>query len=247
MDRLKDKVAIVTGGTSGIGEGICLAYGKEGAKVVVAGRSVERGEKVVAAIKEAGGEATFIQTDIVKEEEIIALVDKTVELYGKLDVMINDAGIGFSGPIEITTSEVWDNVMNTNAKSVFLGIKYSIPHLLKTKGALITVSSMGGVKPLPMHYVYSPAKAAASMVTRVAALQYAADGVRCNVICPGVVDTPIIGTAPPEVKAAVCSTIPMGRLGEPEDIANLAVYLGSDECAWTTGHCFCADGGSTLL
>ena len=247
MGRLENKVAIVTGGTSGIGEGICLAYAAEGAKVVVAGRSIERGEKVVSTIKEIGGEASFIQTDVAKESEIISLIEKTIELYGKLDIMINNAGIGFSGPIEETTSEIWDNVMNTNAKSVFWGIKYSIPELLKTKGALITVSSMGGVKPLPQHYVYSPAKAAAAMVTRVAALQYAADGIRCNVICPGVVDTPIIGSAPPEIKEAVCSTIPMGRLGVPKDIANLAIYLGSDECQWTTGHCFCADGGSTLL
>lgn len=247
MDRLKDKIAIVTGGTSGIGAGICLAYGKEGAKVVVAGRNEERGTKVAEEIKTAGGEATFIQADVSKEEEIISLIEKTVELYGKLDIMVNNAGIGFSGTMEETTSEIWDEVMTTNAKAVFLGIKYSIPHLLKTKGSLITVSSMGGLKPLPSHFVYSPAKAAAAMVTRVAAFEYAKAGVRCNVICPGVVDTPIIGCAPPEVRDAVCSTIPMGRLGQPEDIAHLAVYLGSDECVWTTGHCFSPDGGSTLL
>lgn len=247
MGRLENKVAIVTGGTSGIGAGICLSYGKENAKVVVAGRNAERGNKIAEEIKTTGGEATFIQSDVTKESAIISLINQTIEIYGKLDIMVNNAGIGFSEPMEQTTSEIWDEVMNTNAKSVFLGIKYSIPELLKTKGSLITVASMGGVKPLPSHFVYSPAKAAAAMVTRVAALEYAKNGVRCNVICPGVVDTPIIASAPPEVKEAVCSTIPIGRLGVPDDIAHLAVYLGSDESVWTTGHCFCPDGGSTLL
>ena len=213
MQRLEGKVAIVTGGSSGIGKSICLEYAKNGAKVVVAARNIERSEAVVEEIKRNGGDAIFVKADLQNEDEIINLIKKTVEVYGKIDVMVNNAGIGLSNPIDSTSSADWDNVMNTNAKAVFLGIKYSISHILKTKGSIITVASMAAVKPLPMHYVYAASKAAASMVTKVAALDYASQGVRCNVICPGVVDTPIIATASPEVREAVAGSIPFGRLG----------------------------------
>lgn len=245
--RLYGKVAIVTGGTSGIGEGICKAFAAEGAKVAVAGRNEERGCRIEKEIREKGGEAEFFRTDVTKEEEIVKLIDSALAKWGKLDVLVNNAGIGFSGPLSETSVETWEKVFGTNARAVFLGIKHGIPELLKTQGSLITVSSMGGIKPLPQHYAYSPSKAAATMVTKVAALEYASKGVRCNVICPGVVDTPIIATATEEIKQAVAGSIPAGRLGKPEDIAGIAVYLASDESKWTTGQSFSVDGGSTLL
>lgn len=245
--RLDGKVAIVTGGTSGIGEGICRAYGENGAKVVIAGRNAERGDKIAADINAAGGEATFIKTDVTIEEDIIALVDKTIKKYGKLDIMVNNAGINISGEILGFSSEMWDKVMSSNTKAVFLGIKYSMPHLIKTKGSLITVSSMASVMPRRLHSAYSASKAAATALTKVAALEFASHGVRCNIICPGAVDTPILSGTPREVVNKSVASIPLGRIGQPEDIAGLAVYLGADISNWVTGNCIVPDGGMTLL
>ena len=247
MNRLENKIAIVTGGTSGIGAGISRAYGKEGATVINVGRNEERGKQIQKEIEDAGGTAWFYQADVSSEEEIRDLIQNVVEKYGKLDVFVNVAGIGYSAPLTETSSEMWDKVMNVNARAVFLALKYSAEYLVKSKGSFITIASMGGLKPLPYHYTYCASKAAAAMVTRVAALEYAATGARFNSICPGVVDTPILGTASPEVRKATEDSIPMKRLGQPQDIAGLAVYLGSDESAWVTGQNYSIDGGSTLL
>ncbi len=245
--RLENKVAIVTGGTSGIGAEICREYARQGAKVVVVGRNIERGEKVVAEIKAEGGEGMFVQANVSKEQDVINVVAKAVEAYGKLDVMVNNAGIAPLSKLVDETVEGWDRVMDTNLKSVFLGMKHSIPEITKTKGSVINVASLVSIKPLPDHSAYASSKAAVAMLTKIGALEHAAAGVRCNIISPGIVVTPIIDDIPAEViEGAAQNIIPMKRLGKTSDIASIAVYLASDESTWTTGCNFVVDGGQTI-
>ena len=246
MKRLENKVAIVTGGTSGIGAEVCRTFGANGAKVVVAGRNIERGEKVVADILAAGGEACFIQTDITKEADITNLVEKAVEKYGKLDVMVNNAGITVPTPLVSTSAETWDSIMDSNLKSVFLSIKYSAPYIEKTKGSIINVASIAAIKGIAYQSAYSASKAGVTMLTKCAALELGPVGVRCNCVCPGVVETPIIEGTPQEVFDAVTAQIPLKRIGQTSDLAGIIVYLASDESIWTTGVVMPVDGGNTL-
>lgn len=247
MGRLDGKVAIVTGGSSGIGRGICLAYGKEGATVVVAARREEKSMEVVNEIKANGGEAVFKKTDVYEEDEIIDLINFTVEKYGKIDILVNNAGVQRMAPLPEVTVENWDYVIKGNLTAVFIAVREAMPHLLKTKGNIVTTASMAAIKPVDMHYAYSASKAGVAMFMKDIAKDYAATGVTANNICPGLVDTPLLADATPEAIKGLESEIPMKRMGKPWDIAQIAVYLGSDESKWMTGQNLCVDGGATLL
>lgn len=247
MAKLSGKVAIVTGGSSGIGKAISLAYAKEGAKVVVAARNAERSQAVVDEIKKNGGDALFVKTDVLVESDIKALVEKTVAQYGQIDILVNNAGMQVLKPLPDVSSEDWDHVMNGNAKAVFFTIQQAMPYLLKTKGVIVTTASMASIKPVDLHYAYAASKAAVAMLTKVVAKDYAPHGVRANSICPGLVQTPLLGSATPEVIDSLTKEIPMKRIGQPEDIASVAVFLASDDSSWMTGQNLCVDGGATLL
>lgn len=245
MKRLEGKVTIVTGSTSGIGRGIAVMYGKHGAKVVVVGRNETRGEQVVNEIVEAGGEAVFCKADILVEDDHKRMVETAISTYGKLDILVNNAGTSDCKSIEESTLEEWNYVFATNVTSIFLSCKYAIPYLKQTKGSIITISSMSALKPIANLQAYSTSKAAASMLTKNIAFGYAADGVRANVICPGIINTPMNANVSPQVKETVAKTVPLLRLGEPEDIAGAALYLASDESIWVTGQSISVDGGMT--
>lgn len=246
MGRLENKVAIVTGSTAGIGRAVALEFGRQGAKVVVSGRNVERGNKVVEDINAEGGEAVFVASDITDEASLKNLVEQAVATFGKLDILVNNAAGGFSKPLVETTSEDWDHVMQADLKSVFLMTKFAVPYLEQTRGSLINFSSASMYKPMPREHAYTSAKAAILTFTKTVAAEYAAKGVRSNAILPGLIKTSILDAYSEEGIKRVEQVIPLKRIGQPEDIAFLAVYLASDESSYVTGQQFVVDGGVTM-
>lgn len=247
MKRIENKVAAIFGATSGIGKSTAIRFAKEGACVMVAGRNEERGAAVVNEICGAGGKAFFAKVDVLKEEDIVNAIKKTVETFGKLDILVNCAGNAWNKPIEQLTTEDWDLTMNTNLRSAFYAVRCALPYLLETKGNVVNISSMGGLKPMTMHYAYCSSKAGLIMFTKTIAHDFADKGIRSNVICPGLVDTPLLGVTPKEIIKALEEEIPIKRMGRPEEIANMALFLASDEASDITGQAFAVDGGGTLL
>ncbi|HCA33547.1 MAG TPA: 3-oxoacyl-ACP reductase [Lachnospiraceae bacterium] len=245
MNRLEGKVAIVSGATAGIGKAIALLFGKNGCKVVASGRNEERGNAVVKEIKDNGGEAVFVKADICSESDLKNLVDTAVSTYGQLDIVVNNAGSGLSKPLSDITSEDWDHIFTADCKSVFLMMKFALPHLLKTRGNVINLSSASVYKPMPRMHGYCAAKAAVIELSKTAAMELAAQGVRVNVLCPGLTRTSILSQYTEEGVNRVAQAIPLKRVGEPEDIANMALFLASDEASYVTGQVMCVDGGVT--
>ncbi len=246
--KIEGKVAIVTGAGSGIGRATALAFAQERAKVVVADIAVEGGEATVAIIKEDGGEAVFIKTDVSKETEVEALINKTIETYGRLDYAHNNAGI--EGTTDTSSETNWDQVMNVNLKGVWLCLKYEIPQMLKQgKGAIVNTSSVAGLIAAGGGInAYGPSKAGVIQLTRDAALAYAKAGIRVNAVCPGVIKTEMIQRVVeehPPMKDYLANRAPIGRMGEPNEIAQVVVWLCSDESSFITGVALPADGGWT--
>jgi NAD(P)-dependent dehydrogenase (short-subunit alcohol dehydrogenase family) len=253
MGRLQEKVAIVTGAASGIGRASALCLAKEGACVVVADLNSEDGERVVGEIAAAGGRATFQHTDVANEQAISALVERAVHEYGRLDVMFNNAGLaGAIGPIEAVSSSDWDKTIAVMLRGVFLGIKYAVEPMRKAGGgSIISTSSVAAFLPLRYGAAYAAAKGGVISLTRAAALQLGPDRIRVNCICPGVINTPIWGVVPAlsdpsavEQLLGHAQTIP--RVGRPEDVASMVLYLASDESQWVTGTAMIVDGGLTV-
>src|SRR5215813_4116247 len=228
MDRLKNKVAIITGGGSGIGRATCLLFAREGAKVVVADYAAEGGNETVQQIKTAGGEATFVRADVSKSAEVRTMVATTVGAYARVDILFNNAGIeGPSAKLANYKEEDWERVIAIDLTAVFLGMKYVIPEMVKQGGGVIvSTASVAGMVGFPGSGAYAAAKAGVINLTRLAALEYANKNIRVNCICPGVIETPmvnrVIGGHPRE---QVVRTEPVGRLGRPEEIANAALFL----------------------
>jgi NAD(P)-dependent dehydrogenase (short-subunit alcohol dehydrogenase family) len=250
--RLLDKVAIVTGSSKGIGEGIAREFSREGAKVVVVCRHEEQGKKMAAEFGEAEGRAVFIRTDLTKSEEVRALIDKTIETYGKLDILANNAGYHISKNVEQTTEDEWEFIQNTNLRSTFLCSKYAIPHLRKTKGNIINISSMVGLVGQSNAGAYSATKGGQIAMSRGMALDFAKDGIRVNVICPGWIDTPLVDDwfsqqkDPEAARKYIFGRHPLGFIGTIEDCGKAAVYLASSDSAFVTGITLNIDGGITL-
>jgi len=247
--RLRNKVGLITGAGSGIGRASALAFAGEGAKVVVVDTIAESGEETVTMIRRAGGEASFIKTDVSKASEVKAMVNKAVEIYGHLDCAYNNAGVVATPRLTPdTTEEDWDHVISVNLKGVWLCMKYEIPQMLKQgKGAIVNASSMVGMIGLAKRSAYAASKHGVVGLTKVAALEYANVGIRVNAICPAVVRTPLVESiiaSDPEAETQLISMIPMERLGTLEEIAEVVVWLCSDASSFVTGHAMLVDGGA---
>lgn len=244
---LQDKVAIITGGSSGIGLATAQRFAKEGAKVVIAARDQKNGE---SALKEIPG-GVFVATDVQKETDMQNLVAETSKKFGRIDIVFNNAGRIATLEEDITTMPVSDfhETMETNFTSVFLLTKYSLPYLLKTKGCIINTSSVLGLRADGYEPIYCSSKAAIIMFTKAIALKYAHDGVRVNCICPGPIDTPLLrhayGDNERDLKEGIKYN-PMGRMGTPMEVASLVCFLASDEASYITGSIVSVDGGSAL-
>lgn len=247
MKRLDGKVAIVVGSTSGIGKAIAEGFAREGAKVVVTGRRQEQGDEVVKTIQDQGGQAYFIKTDVSIEEENRNLIAETVNHYGKVDILYFNAGIARATKLEDQTVENWDNTFNTNLKSYFILAQEAMPYLKQTKGNIIATSSMASIKAFDEQFAYGASKAGVSQLTKMLAVNGAADGVRANAIAPGVINTDILANADEGYIKAIAEAIPMNRLGEAEEIAKVAVFLASDEASYISGQVISVDGGQTAI
>ena len=244
MTRFQGKVAIVTGGASGIGKATSVRLASEGASVVIADINADAGQAVVDQIAADGGSALFVSLNVTSEDAWNAAVATTVSTFGRLDLLVNNAGIGDARAIEDTPIEVWDKTIAVTQTSVFLGLKASSAALKATgNGSVVNISSIyglvGGSAAGP---AYQAAKGAVRLLTKNAALWWVEDGVRVNSVHPGFIDTPILEGAPREALAA---TVPMKRLGKPEEIASMVTYLLSDEASFITGAEFAVDGGFT--
>jgi NAD(P)-dependent dehydrogenase (short-subunit alcohol dehydrogenase family) len=242
---LQDKAALVTGGTSGIGRATAIAYARQQAKVVVVGRRMDEGEETVRLIKEADGEAIFVQADVTKEADVKAMVDKAVGVFGRLDIAFNNAGIAGENPslIEQTEAE-YDRMMNVNVKGVWLSMKHEIAQMLKQgSGAIVNMASAVGVVALPNILLYTASKHAVVGLTKAAALQYAKAGIRINVVAPGSIKTDMFEASTDEVKAYLAGLHPIGRAGTPLEVANAVLFLSSDMASFTTGETLMLDGG----
>ncbi len=248
MRRFEGKVALVTGGGSGIGRATSLAFAGEGAKVVIDDINVEGGEETVRLIKGAGGEAVFVKADVSKAPEVEAMVQKAIDTYGRLDCAYNNAGVGEPlKRVHKTSEDNFDRLMATNLKGVYLCMKYEIPPMLKQgKGSIVNTASLAGLKGLSGQAAYVASKHGVVGLTKSAAIEYATLGIRINCICPGVINTPLIAPnmkGRPQVEKGYIDMEPIGRLGKPEEIASAVLWLSSDEASFAVGTIFSVDGG----
>jgi len=247
--RLDKKVALITGAGSGIGRASALLFAKEGAKVSVLDMNPSGGQETVDVIKKNGGEAKFIKADVSKASDMQQAVKTTLDAYGRLDILFNNAGIlRHLVPIEELDEADWDRMFAVNVKGVFLGCKYAVPIMKRQGGGIIiNESSTAATHPIPYHYVYSAAKAGIITFTKVLAMDLASHNIRVNCLVPGGVDTPIYNCFSPAQKEALSQflteSVPMGRIGKPEELAYAALYLASDEASYTTGTTLVVDGG----
>lgn len=248
MNRLKDKVAIVTGSTSGIGIGIAKLFAAEGAKVVICGRRQEKGQAVVDEIVKAGGEASYHFMDITVTESIEQLIADTVEKYGKLDVLVNNAAnVGLKdGRVDELTLEMWDKIFQSDIRGTFYATKCALPYMQKNEkgGSIINIGSMASCSGDLGSTAYACAKAGVDLLTQSTALQYGKQNIRCNCVRPGLIVTPQNEAYVPQaLKDIFLSNIMVNRYGCPEDIGQMCVYLASDESSYVTGQIVNVDGG----
>ncbi len=240
------KVAIVTGGSFGIGRATAVAFAQRGAKVVVA--DYVENDETVNLVKAAGGEALFVKCDVSKSTDVKEMVDKTIAAFGRLDYAFNNAGIeGTMGAITDCTEENWDRTININLKGIFLCMKYEIPYMLKAgKGAIVNCASVAGLVGFPGLPAYVASKHAVVGLTKTAALEYVKAGVRVNAVCPGVIKTDMIDRitgGKEETEAQFIMGEPIGRMGTPQEIAEAVVWLCADSASFTTGQAIAVDGG----
>ena len=247
MDRLKGKVAIVTGSTSGIGGGIAHAFAKEGAKVVICGRREAKGQAVVDSITQEGGEAFYHFMDITATESIDALMKDTAEKYGKIDILVNNAAnVGLKdGRVDELSLEMWDAIFQSDVRGTFYAIKCVLPYMQENKGgSIVNIGSMASCGGDLGSTAYACAKAGVDMLTKSTALQYGKENIRCNCVRPGLIVTPENEAHVPQaLKDIFLNNIMVNRYGSPADIANMCVYLASDESEYFTGQVVTADGG----
>ncbi len=254
--RLKDKVAVVTGATSGIGKATSLLFAQEGASLVVTGRRAELGEKVAAECRARGARCLFVQADHTKAEDCQRVVDSALKEFGRIDILFNNAGIVTKGTADTTPEEVWRETLEINVTAVWRMCKLVIPHMLKQgKGAIVNNGSDWSVVAGKNAFPYIASKGAIGMMTKAMAIDYAREGIRVNAVCPGdtFVDRWIEkgyfeGSGAVTLEEAMKESseyIPMGRFGKPEEIANAVLFLASDEASFITGHLLLVDGGNT--
>ncbi|MFQ5879388.1 MAG: SDR family oxidoreductase [Dehalococcoidia bacterium] len=248
--QLAGKVALITGGSSGIGRASSLAFAREGAKVIVADVDVEGGEETVRLIEDASGEAIFVKADVSRAAAVEAMVSTAVEAYGRLDCAFNNAGI-WGTPLVSTvdyTEESWDRVVDINLKGVWLCLKYEIPQILKQqRGSIVNTSSAAGLVGNTLSgAAYIASKHGVIGLTKTAALEFAIQGIRVNAVCPGFIRTPltdVLRGRDPQFEARTAARYPIGRVGAPEEVAAAVVWLCSDAASFVTGHAVPVDGG----
>jgi NAD(P)-dependent dehydrogenase (short-subunit alcohol dehydrogenase family) len=241
------KVVLITGATAGIGRATAVAFAEQGAHVVLAGRRETEGAESVALVEKAGGRGLFVRTDVTLEEEIAALVARTVEHFGRLDFAFNNAGIGGEGGVGIAnTSEVFDRIMTINVRGVFFGMKHQIPAILQSGGgAIVNNASVVGLRPSAGSPIYSASKFAVVGLTKSVALEFAAKGVRVNAVCPAIIETDMTERlrGNDQTRSHLLQRHPIGRFGQPEEVAAAVLYLCSPGAAFITGVALPLDGG----
>lgn len=250
--RFKGQVAIVTGGTSGIGRATALVFAHEGAKVTVVGRDVERGRQVVNEITAAGGEATFVRCDVRFPDECRRAVEKTLDAFGGLDILVNNAGVYYANTVVDCTEQEWDDTVDISLKGTYLMSKYALPHMIdQGKGAIVNMASGWGLTGGNEAAAYCAAKGGVVLLTKAMAVDHSAQGIRVNAVCPGDVDTPMLiddaqrrGMAWTDYMAEAANR-PMRRVGEPDEVARAVLFLASDEASFITGAALAVDGGGT--
>lgn len=250
--RLRDKVALITGGTSGIGEATALLFAREGAKVVITGRNEKRGREVVNRVASEGGQAKFVQIDVRLSEDCKRAVEATIDTYTRLDILFNNAGVFFAHNVLDCTEEEWDLQIDVNLKGTFLMSKYALPEMIAQGGGVIVNNSSGwGLVGGDKAVAYCASKGGVVLLTKAMAIDHGREGIRVNCICPGDVETPML---PEDARfrglkweeyIAGCANRPMGRVGTADEIAKVALFLASDDSSFMTGAAIAVDGGGT--
>jgi len=248
QDDLRNKVALVTGGTSGIGRDAAVLFGQHGARVVVAGRREAEGQETVDLLRRAGGEGMFLKADVSRAADVESLIGKAVEKYGRLDIAFNNAGIeGQWAPLHAQTEQEFSRVIDINLKGVWLCLKQEILQMLKqgSGGAIVNMSSVAGLMGAAGASIYCATKHGVIGLTRAAALENARAGIRINAVCPAVIETPMADRlfGDPEVSKGILAMHPIGRFGRPMEIAEAVVWLSSNRASFITGHYLVLDGG----
>lgn len=250
--RLPNKVALITGGTSGIGEATAILFAKEGASVAIAGRDQQRGDEVCNSIIRSGGKAIFIQADIRKAEECRQAVDQTINTFGRIDVLFNNAGVFYPHTALECSEKEWDEQLDVNLKGTFLMSKFALPDMIQRRSGIIINNSSGwGIAGGDSAVAYCASKGGVVLLTKAMAIDHGRQGIRVNCICPGDVDTPML---PADARMrglkwndylAGCADRPLERIGTPEEIAQAALFLASDDSSFMTGAALVVDGGGT--
>jgi len=247
--RLDGQVALVTGGSSGIGRAASLAFAKAGARVVVSDVDVDGGAETVQMVQSGGGEALFVRADVSRMVDVRALIDRTVDEYGKLDCAFNNAGITVTTRTSLIelSEEDWDRLLDINLKGVWLCMKHEIQQMLaQGRGAIVNTSSTAGLVGGPGLSSYVASKHGVAGLTKAAALEYAQSGIRINAVCPGAIRTPMtegVMARNPGAEERYVSREPIGRMGRPQEVAEAVVWLCSDAASFVTGHAMAVDGG----
>lgn len=253
--KLFNKIALITGSGSGIGRASAILFSKEGAKISVVDMDQKSGQETIELIKQKGGNAIFIRADVSKASDVEIMIKTTVDIYGRLDILFNNAGIPMSfTPVEDVKEGLWDRIMDVNVKGIFLGCKYAVPIMKKQEGGvIINTASISGVRPRPGLSAYSASKGAVITLTKALAIELAPYKIRVNCINPVATETPMLAKFIEEQGAKgekyeagrkrFINTIPLGRLAQPEDIAYAVLFLASDEASLATGISFDVDGG----
>jgi meso-butanediol dehydrogenase/(S,S)-butanediol dehydrogenase/diacetyl reductase len=250
--RLQDKVCVVTGGGSGIGAATCALFAREGAKLVVADMNLDAAQAVADAAKAAGGQAVAFAVDVSNSEAVHKLIDFALAQFGRLDVLVNNAGFGFAGTVVDTDEADWDRLMAVNLKGVFLGCKHAIPVMQRQGGgAIVNTASVVSTVGVRDRAAYCASKGGVASLTRAMALDHVDAGIRVNAVAPGTIDSPYFDQMlaktedPVAFKKGIAERQAMGRLGKPEEIAGAILYLASDEASFVTGSLLTVDGGMT--
>jgi NAD(P)-dependent dehydrogenase (short-subunit alcohol dehydrogenase family) len=250
MRLFEGRVALVTGGTSGIGRATAVAFAEQGANVIISGRREAEGAETVALVEKAGGAGLFVRAEVNLEEDILALLDATLEQFGRLDFAFNNAGVSLESRTGIAnTGEIFDRLMSVNVRSVFFGMKHQIPAILKSGGgAIVNNASVLGLRPVAGSPIYCASKAAVISLTKSAALEFATRGVRVNAVCPAIIETAMTEGARGDAKTHeyLLAMHPIGRFGRPEEVAAAVLYLCSPNAGFTTGVALPLDGGASV-
>jgi NAD(P)-dependent dehydrogenase (short-subunit alcohol dehydrogenase family) len=250
--KLQDRVAVITGAGSGIGRAMSLQFAREGARILAGDVNGEAAQATADAVAAEGGTCAAFTVDVVQPEQVRAMIEQAISAYGRIDILCNNAGIGSTTDVVACEPDEWDRVMSVNVKSVYLGCKYAIPHMIEQgSGVIVNTASVAGMVGLVKRASYSASKGAVIALTRQVAIEYVEQGIRVNCLCPGTVDSPWVGRLldqaedPAAARQALVARQPIGRLGTPEEVAAAALYLASDDAAFITGTGLVIDGGLT--